>query len=399
VNPRATVAERSGMLMGYRRWFAAVSCLLLVTPLLWGLVLPDSPEWILREGRRPAPAPEPPQTVKAIFALPGQVDSYLNDHFGLRQKMMRLNKDLTKPIWFNANNVAVIGKSGRMFGLTDDMVGQSAGHVVRPEKVAEAANMIAAIHDALARQGVRFLVALPPNSSTIYQDDLPRWARNPGRKTEYDLLLENLRARGIKMVDLRPPLKEARAAGPTYLLNDLHWNVRGAIAGFNAVVEADGHPDWRIDPSSAIGPLALHKGGDIATMAGVQDTVTEMMETLNLQAAGRDEQLSHGIEGRVEAARDMADHVIVSDRPGPTIMVIGDSFTSGYFPLFLSPHVRQAAWFHHEYCSFDWAWIGKMRPDEVWWMPVERLLVCRPGQRPKNFPENETGFAHTSTDR
>jgi hypothetical protein len=57
--------------------------------------------------------------------------------------------------------------------------------------------------------------------------------------------------------------------------------------------------------------------------------------------------------------------------------------------LFLSQHVGRAVWLHHNYCGFDWAWIDKIRPDEVWWMPVERLLVCRPGQKLKNFPEGE----------
>jgi alginate O-acetyltransferase complex protein AlgJ len=232
-------------------------------------------------------------------------------------------------------------------------------------------------------------VAVPPNSSTIYQDDVPKWARNTGKKTEYDLLYDELAARGIKTVDLRPAMKAARASGDTYLRNDLHWNGSGAIAGFNMVAEADGHPDWKIDPSSAIGPMVEKKGGDIAILAGVADKVVEMTPSLLLKPVGRDEPLSHGLEGRIEGARDMEDHEIVSGRPGPTIMVIGDSFTFGYFPWFLSQRTGRAVWFHHNYCGFDWAWIDKIRPDEVWWMPVERLIVCRPGQKLKNFPEDE----------
>ena len=105
--------------------------------------------------------------------------------------------------------------------------------------------------------------------------------------------------------------------------------------------------------------------------------------------------MSHSVEERVDSARGMPDHVIVLDRPGPTIMVIGDSFTSGYFPLFLSQHVGRAAWFHHEYCSFDWAWIDKMRPDEVWWMPVEVSLFAALGKNSRTsgstLPGDERG--------
>jgi alginate O-acetyltransferase complex protein AlgJ len=373
------------MLLRRRRHIAVLSFLLLATPLGVGLVWPDSPDWILKEARTPAPAPVLPKNMEAMLAFPEQADAYLKDHFGLRQRMIRLHRDLTRPVLLGASKFAVIGNSGRMFALDDDMVLQSAGRVVRSRKVAEAAEMLTAMRDALDRRGIRFLVALPPNSSTIYPDDLPGWAQNPGTKTEYDLLLDELKARGVKAVDLRPPLKAARANGPTYLMNDLHWSVRGALAGFDAVVEADGHPEWRIDPASAIGPLATRKGGDIARLIGVADSVSESTETLNLRATGHEEILSREIEGRIGPAKDMPDYLVTSDKPGPTVMVIGDSFTVRYFPLFLAQHVGRVIWIHHQYCGFDWGWIDKFRPDEVWWTPVERFLVCWPGQHPKSF--------------
>ncbi len=347
------------MLRRYRRHFALLAFGLLATPLIVGMVRPDSPQAILKEGRRPTPAPKAFASGADWLTLPREVDAYLNDRFGLREKMIRLHKDLTKPLLFQGSNIAVIGASGRMYAVPDDMVAQSAGHTFRPQKVAEAVDMIVAMNDALARRGVKFLVAVPPNSSTIYQDDLPGWARNPGRKTEYDLLLQELAARDVKTVDLRPALKDARASGAVYFLNDLHWNVNGAIAGYNAVVEADGHPDWKIDRASAIGPPMERKGGDIATLAGLADKAVETTPTLALHPVGRDEQLSHDVEGRIEAARGLPDHAIVTGRSGPTIMVIGDSFTDGYFPLFLSQHVGRAVWFHHNYCGFDWASIDK----------------------------------------
>jgi alginate O-acetyltransferase complex protein AlgJ len=268
--------------------------------------------------------------------------------------MIRLHKDLAKPFVFKENNVAITGDSGRIYAIADDMVLQSAGRIFREQRVADAADLIVKMRDALRKCGISFLVALPPNSSTIYPDDLPKWARNPGKKTEYDKLLETVEARGVKAVDLRPALSFARLDGPVYLINDLHWNVRGAVAGFNAIVEADGHPDWRIDPLSAIGPRAERKGADIARLLGIEDSASEMTETLALPSSGTAVNLSNGPEGRVGAAKDMTDHVIISDKPGPTILVIGDSFTTDYFPLFLAKHVGRAIWIHHQYCGFDW---------------------------------------------
>ena len=381
------------MLARYRRYFAVLGFLLLATPLVIGLVAPDGPAAILKEKRQPAPPPAPPASLASLAAVPAETDAWLKDHFGLREKMIRLHKDLTKPVWSGVSSVAVTGGSGRLYALLDDMVAQSAGHVVRPAKVAEAADMLAEMNAALAQRGIKFLVAIPPNSSTIYQDDLPSWARNPGRPTEYDLLLKDLAARGVKAVDLRPALEAATATGQTYLLNDVHWNIRGAVAGFNAVAEADGHPDWRIDPATALGPLGERPGGDIATMAGVADKATERTESLALKPVGTQRDLPSAGERRIEGAQDMADHEIDTGRAGPTIMVIGDSFTVTDFPVFLSQHVGKAVWVHHNYCGLDWAVIDRVRPDEVWWAPVERFLVCRPGQHPKNFPDGEVGIA------
>ena len=66
-------------------------------------------------------------------------------------------------------------------------------------------------------------------------------------------------------------------------------------------------------------------------------------------------------------------------------MVIGDSFTASYFPPMLAQHVGRAIWLNHRECGFDWNWIDKLQPDEVWWMPTERFLICDEGVRPLNF--------------
>lgn len=372
-----TARPSSGMLRRHRRFFAVAAFLLLATPLVFGILKPDSAASILKEGRNPAPAPKPPDSPGEWLTLPREMDAYLNDRFGLRERMIRLHKDLTHPVLFKVNTAVLIGRSGRMFYQGNEMVRQSAGLVLRDARVSQTARLIAKMRDALAKRGVRFLVAIPPNSSTIYQDELPVWAQAKGRKTEYDLLLEELKGYGVKTVDLRPGLTKLRTEGEeAYLLYDAHWTPRGALTGFNAVVEADGRSEWRLDPATAIGQLEERKGGDVARILGVQDDVHEQAEAFRLTVRGTDETLSPGI---------MPDHIVATARPGPTILVIGDSFTQSYFPLMLSQHGGRAIWIHHQGCGFDWKLIDKFRPDEVWWVPTERFLLCDPGVVPIDF--------------
>ena len=370
------------MLKRYRRYFAVLAFGLLATPLVVGLVRPDSPELILKEGRMLASAPQAPLNWDALTAFPGRADAWLKDHFGLRQTMIHTQRDLSHPVLYG-NEKALIGRDGRMFYLGRDMVRQSAGLVLRDQKVANAVDMLAEMRDALARRGASLLVAVAPNSSTIYQDDLPLWAQKQGRKTEYDLFLADLAARGINTVDLRPVMEKARADGEAYLMHDTHWTAHSAVLAFNAVAEAAGHPDWRLDPETSIGPPAERRGGDVARIIGVEDEVSETVRELAVPSAGKSEDLSPG---------PMPDWVLSSARPGPTIMVIGDSFTASYFPPMLAQHAGRAIWLNHRECGFDWAEVERLQPDEVWWIPTERFLICDEGVRPLNL-------AGASTDR
>jgi hypothetical protein len=362
------------MLLRWHRYFAVLAFLLLVTPLAVGIVRPDGPAAILKEGRSLAPAPGMPESSVGWLALPKEVDAYLRDHFGLRQALIRAHKDLTKPMLGFGNDSVLVGREGRLFYLGEDSVRQSAGLILRDERVSETAALLARINAALATRGIKFLVAVPPNAPTIYEQDLPRWAQNHGRRTEYDLLLEQLATKGVRAIDLRPVETGARSQGPVFYMHDTHWTARGALAGFDAIVEADGRSDWRLDPKSALSEPKSRDGGDLTRMLGVEG-LTETAEDLALPS----------VQKELLSANPFGDYVATSDEPGPTIMLIGDSFTGGLFDRMLLPHAGRLVWLEHHRCAFDWKAIDRFRPDEVWWMPNERFLICDPGAEPINF--------------
>jgi alginate O-acetyltransferase complex protein AlgJ len=361
------------MLKSHRRFFAVLAFMLLATPLVVGFVRPDPPAAILKEGRYLAPAPGIPAARADWLTLSARIDAFLGDHFGFRQVLIRAHKDLTKPLLGFGNDSVLVGRDGRLFYLGQEAVQQSAGLIVRDERVSKTVDLLARMNSALKAHGIAFFVAVPPNAATIYGDVLPKWAQNRGRRTEYDLLLAGLAAHGVRAVDLRPALEAARSGGPVFYVHDSHWTPRGALAAFNAIVEADGRPDWRLDPGSALGPAEAQEGGDLARMLG--EDATETAEDLTLPAA-RTELLT---------ADPVGDFVGASDRPGPTIMIFGDSFTQDYIPRMALQHSGRVVWLQHHKCSFDWTAIDRFHPDEVWWMPNERFLICDPGAEPADF--------------
>ena len=365
------------MLARHRRVFALLAFFVLAAPLVVGLVAPDSPATVLKEGRSLAPAPRLPASGAGWLAMPAAVDAYLKDHFGLRQTLITAHRELTKPMLGFGNDSVLVGRDGRMFYLGENAVRQSAGLLVRDRAVVDTVDLLAATNRDLERRGIRFLVASPPNAATVYPDDLPDWARNAGKQTEYDLFVEGLESKGVKVVDLRPVMAAARSEGQIYYRHDSHWSPRGALAAFNAIVEAGGHPDWRIDQASALAPVSTRKGGDLARMLGVQDGVAEPVEELKLPIGDK----------QPLTAVPWEDYVESSGKPGPTIMIIGDSFTALDFSPLLLPHVGRVVWIDHQHCRFDHKVIERFHPEEIWWMPNERFLICDPGAQPIGFTE------------
>jgi alginate O-acetyltransferase complex protein AlgJ len=364
------------MLRHYRRYWAFAVFALLSAPLMAGLVAPadkTSPT----EARVLAPLPNFPSTLAAWRGLPRELDAYLRDHFGLRPAFLRIYALIMNRALMNAGNPAVlIGADGWMFYRGGAMVQQSAGLLRRDALVDGVADLLATMRSTLAARGVRFLVASPPNSTTIYGSQMPLWARNRGMRTEYDVLLDDLAARGVLGVDLRPVLITAEAQGRGYYQHDTHWAPRGALVAFNAIVLADGRPDWVLDPAQVLGPPGTIRGGDLARMLGVETDVSETVQPMALPAVNP-EQLSAGSFGPL---------VATCDRPGPTVLIIGDSFTVTLFAPLLLQHAHRAVWLHHQYCHFDWKWIDELHPDEVWWMTTERFIACRTRDRPVGFP-------------
>ena len=69
----ATAQPARGMLRRHRRFFVLLAFELLATPLVVGMLRPDSPELIFKEGRN-SPSPALPSALEDLRALPTQID-------------------------------------------------------------------------------------------------------------------------------------------------------------------------------------------------------------------------------------------------------------------------------------------------------------------------------------
>lgn len=361
------------MLRHHRRLLFPLVALLLALPLLVELFAPPA-QIVSNDELRPLTAtPAMPRRLADLPRTLRAADGWLRDHFGFRRAMIHAQSLLARFVLDSGTDKALIGRDSWFFleGV-DDSLPQSAGVQVDPARVTATADMLATMQRVLAAQGAKLLVAPPPSKATIYGENLPAWARKPGYPTQYDLLLATLAARGIPALDLRPVLRADKVDGHAYKMHDSHWSPQGALAAFDAIVGSAGLQDWRMTPAAALGPPVELRGGDLARLLGINADVTEMIAPLSVPARPY-RQLTPGNDwaGEIDGAQ-----------PGPTILVIGDSFSRNLISDLVAAHAGRFVWVHHLQCTFDWKWVEQFKPAQVWYMPTERILLCLPGAYP-----------------
>jgi len=363
-----------------RRPFALVLAVALALPALLMAFLPK--ERVSRlENRVLAPAPAWPENPRAWRRLPRALDAYLNDHFAFREPLLLADMRLQKRLGGRAGVAeAVEGRDGWLF-LSDGLL-QSTGRVQDTAQADDYAAFACAVDARLKRRGVRMLFTLVPSPGEIYPEHVPAWAGPAERATDYDRVLAGVQACGAATLDLRPVLAAAKGQGQLYRATDSHWTPRGALAGYDAIVAALGHADWRLPAPAGPWPTVTRTDGDLLRLAG-REPMAEQVEVhpwTHLPAGARQEPIGGA------TARMGQPFVVETGRAGPIVLVIGDSFTIDDMPPLFARFAGKVAWVHQDECAFDWRVIDAVKPDYVVLAASEREAHCGRG-RPLNMPE------------
>jgi hypothetical protein len=332
------------------------------------------------ENRSLARPPAWPSTLEEWRTAPRAIDAFVADHFGFREPLLHAGAALRETLGGQAASAkAVAGKSGWMF-LTEGLL-RSTGQEVDPARAADYAAFVCEAAGRLKAGGAQVAFSLAPSPAGIYPEAAPDWAGPAKRPTEYDLVLAGVRRCGVEAVDLRPVMVAAKGAGQAYRRLDSHWTLRGSLAAYDSLVEAFDRPDWRIDPASLRWGFADLDNGDLPRLAG-QDARVEHVEIHDRTALPPGARKTP-LAGLTYAAAQP--FLVETGKPGPTVLIVGDSFTADPLPPYFAPFAGRVAWAHQDKCRFDWRIVDRVKPDYVLILPAEREAVCD-GARPEGFP-------------
>ncbi|CAN5713561.1 hypothetical protein BH11VER1_BH11VER1_26490 [soil metagenome] len=341
--------------------------------------LDDIRKYELREA---AAWPIRPKNAEALEAYPKAIESYVNDHFALRDVLVSLHHGFKYRLGISPVQNATIGKDGWLFYSDptewEDVRGLASISFVQKVRWCVYLNRI---HDSLGKQGIPFLFVIAPDKSSIYPEYLPgnlQGARNKHRLNDLLAFLKENHCRA-NILDLRDPVLSQKALGALYYKLDTHWNNLGAAFGARQIllklrelgvrVKVDAVSsaafDYKLTPSGDLMGFMHQQGAEMAPFwKQIPDSECEK-EDENADLCALFPNLP---------AKSVFRSVTRSRNGQERLLLFRDSFSVGMVPS-LAP---QFAWtgyvWEHPSESEVINAVQKLKPTVVVWETLERTL-------------------------
>jgi alginate O-acetyltransferase complex protein AlgJ len=341
-------------------------------PLIAMLLRFDS-GFVLEENRALSSRPSLSLNRQSLSEFPAKFEAYFNDQFGFRRRLIHW-QNLTKvaALGVAPSPKVVLGRNDWLFYGDIELDYYRALRPFTPKQLEKWRHLLESRRDWLTARGIRYLVVIPPNKSTIYPEHMP----SVYNKVEPRHLKANSQ---LSVVDLRDPLVRAKEQGRVYYRTDTHWNNRGAYAGYAAIIDglAPWFPALKATPMSAFPEVPYHEPGrDLSLIMAMRDYYKDDFFDLQIGKP----KLAHAVHETAKATdpppkpwRSGENFVFEQHNPAlPRAVMFRDSFCTWLIPLL--PDQFQRIVFCWQYI-FDDELVARERPDVVIQEFVERTLM------------------------
>jgi alginate O-acetyltransferase complex protein AlgJ len=218
--------------------------------------------------------------------------------------------------------------------------------------------------DWLQRRNVAYVFTVAPDKYVIYPEAMPSALQRVGSVSRADQLYQAIGGSGLAAVDVRPVLLEAKRTERVYQKTDTHWNERGVLVAYQAIIGAVRDSVPRTPPAwtrEDFEPIARDvEGMDLAGMMGLKSVLRE----IDLALVPKRPRQARVVEPAGAGSTDELGR-LVTEIPGsslPRAVIFRDSFVSHLVP-FLSEHFSRAVYVWQN--DFDAALVEQEHPDVV----------------------------------
>lgn len=334
----------------------------------------------LNENRDRHPLPPLSAQKHVLQDFPRWFDLYFGDRVGYRDVLIGWRKDVSYRVFGEpTTNGGWIGRDGWLFLDVADPDRAKPNAPSVDERVRRWADALTERHAALKARGIRYVVLIPPEKSSVYPEHLPGfYARHPPPEPVAKLA-GLLAERGVPCVNpLTQFLTEKRQTPyPLYYKQDSHWTYDGARAAYRLLAAAVGGFEPLGDDGFTVTRRAF--AGDLGRMVGMPES--EWGEP------GREWKLRERVVVReddpVWAANlppeakppSLPPRAYTCDAaPGPAVVLFRDSFAE-QLVTYLIADCRRCAVVSSE--SVEWAVVDAERPAVVVQELVARKLYLQ----------------------
>lgn len=238
---------------------------LFVTAFFIALLLPVTSAWwqpyqttSTGERRTLAVFPEVNFDATLLSEFPKKFESFLNDHFGYRERLIYLLNFIrvkTGAVWYSGD--VVIGKEGWLFHGGPHIPDIRNAAPFGPGELGVWAKVQDAKYHWLKERGVRYLFVITPNKHLIYPEHLPGeidiFKRESRREQLVSYMKETTPASVLDLTDSMLALKNDQQVGDwnLYYKTDTHWNSWGAYFAYLEIIDRLNNMGLNIEPYQA----------------------------------------------------------------------------------------------------------------------------------------------------
>ena len=172
-----------------------------------------------------------------------QFESWVNDHLPLRPQLLTASNTLRGELLHGQTSNVIVGKEGWLFFQSEgaDYIGASA---MTDDQINALAVTLSLLQERVEENGGRFTFVPMPNKSSVYGEKMPDWYPRAA-ETNLTRLQAALPGYGVNYTDMLSLLTAHKGEG-VYHRRDSHWNYRGALLGYDAILTSldRDHPDY-----------------------------------------------------------------------------------------------------------------------------------------------------------
>ena len=305
--------------------FVILCMVLCVIPSL-GMTLFPTNERIGNEPETPLPSVKTEEGGFNSAFLP-ELGTYFEKHFAFRPQSIDTDARVQSGLFKTSNlDTVTVGDNGWLYysSTLDDYLGRNT---LSTREINGIVHNLKLVQEYVESQGSKFLFTVAPNKNTLYPENMPYYLKKlASEEHNRDKLHEALTDSGLNYLDLFSLFKAQDEV--LYLKQDSHWNNKGALMAYNAMLDALGKP--HNDYSTADVKRVKDFNGDLAKMLYPASDVKEFNYTYDIAPT----------YSYTTPTKSVEDANIKTENPAATgsLYMYRDSFGNALLPYFANAY-------------------------------------------------------------